>query len=313
MEDVTPSRADLKFKFEMPFDVKSGRDTGFGKVHTCGRTGLQMVDPLPDLSDIPAHYDLPKYYTHGTRHMPEVTPTIVDRVLTHLAWRVDKGKRFDPAEFKDAGKTVLDIGCGGGNFLTSFSDLGLETFGVEPDENALAQARDKGHRVFAGTAEDIPAELTDRTYDAILMNHVLEHCRDPAKALATARALLSENGVFYCEVPNAGSVYFETYGQISEMLDIPRHLYFFRRQDLERLATQAGLEITEWKSHGLTRHFSAGWKAWENSIFDRLKDAGTPTATGRRSAMGDLKLLAAGLFQPRERRYDCIGFTAKRA
>ena len=112
-------------------------------------------------------------------------------------------------------------------------------------------------------------------------------------------------------MPNAGALFFEKYREISEMLDVPRHLYFLKKANLEELADMAGLEITGWHYNGLTRHFSADWKAWENSIFDRLVEAGVTPSCGRRSVFGDLKLLANGACAAPDRRYDCIGFTAR--
>ena len=301
-------------KFEVPFDVKSGRKTAFGKVYQCNFCGLKMVNPLPDAAEIPAHYELPKYYTHGTGHIPERQPTLAERVVTHLAWRSDFGTELDPADLlepKGVRRRVLDIGCGAGNLLSSFSEMNMETTGVDPDKEARLQAEKRGHRVYSGTAEAMPEELANQKFDVVLMTHVLEHCQNPTLALENAKNFLSQDGVLYCEVPNAGSLYFETYGQISEMLDVPRHLFFFKKDDLELLADKVGLKITEWKYHGLTRHFNAPWKHWENSIFDGLVEAGAELKSSRRSIFGDLMLLSSGIFMPRKRRYDSIGFVAR--
>lgn len=316
MENKLCEHNTLAPMYEVPFDVKSGKKTRFGSINECKGCGLKLVSPSPDIADIPAHYDLPKYYTHGENHIPEVQPSFLDRVITHLAWRTDRGADLDPSDLysRHASQSkVLDIGCGAGSLLTKFANLGMETFGVDPDENARAQASGNGHHVFPGTAEAIPAALKDEKFDVVAMTHVLEHCLNPLEALQNARSLLSETGKFYCEVPNAGSAYFQTYGQISEMLDVPRHLFFFQKKDLEVLASAAGLEITGWRFHGLTRHFGASWKSWENSIFDRLQKANVETTCGRRSFFGDIKLLTSGALRPPERRYDCIGFLAHAA
>ena len=300
--------------FDMPFDVKSGRGTEFGSIHQCEICGLKLVYPLPKAEDIPAHYDLPRYYTHGADHIPETEPTFIERAMMHLAWRTDRGSMFDPSTVLrgDASNwKVLDIGCGSGDLLSSFSDMGLETFGLEPDANARSEAEKRGHRVFSGTAELIPDELRGRKFEVVTITHVLEHCLSPIDALKNAREFLAEDGVLYCEVPNAGSLYFQTYSHISEMLDVPRHLFFFRKTDLEALTNDVGLEIIKWNFHGLTRHFSASWKAWENTIFDRIEKNGHKVSCGRRSVVGDLMLLASGAFQPKERRYDSIGFLAR--
>lgn len=314
MENRFCEHVNLTAKFDVPFDVKSGKATRFGSVYQCDDCGLSLVNPRPEASEVPAHYDLPKYYTHGASHIPEVKPLFLDRLMMHLAWRTDRENPFDPSQLLEPdakGRKALDIGCGSGNLLSSFAEMGMDTFGVDPDEEARLEAEKKGHRVFPGAAESIPEELVGDKFDVITMTHVLEHCLNPAKALQNARELLSKEGAFYCEVPNAGSSYFQTYGQISEMLDVPRHLYFFRKSDLDDLASAAGLKIVRWHYRGLTRHFAASWKNWENSIYDQLVEAGVETTCERRSMIGDLKLLSTGIFKPRESRYDCIGFVAR--
>jgi 2-polyprenyl-3-methyl-5-hydroxy-6-metoxy-1,4-benzoquinol methylase len=207
----------------------------------------------------------------------------------------------------------LDIGCGSGSMLSAMSAAGLQAVGVDPDATARLEAQRNGYTVFAGTAEELPVEITGRKFDLVTMTHTLEHCLDPSLALTNARNVLSSRGIFYCEVPNAGSRYFESYGQISEMLDVPRHLYFFNKSALSAAARSAGLEITDWTFSGYTRHFLPGWKAWENSIFERLRRLNVKLVCSRRTLVGDLVLLSRSAFLPPERRYDCIGFIARRA
>ena len=302
--------------FEVPVDVKSGRETQFGKVVQCRECGLRLVSPLPTTGQIPEHYDLPSYYTHGESHIQDRPATLSDRVIMKLAWWTDRGTLFDPESDHALPKhaaTALDIGCGHGELLSRMHELDLQTFGIDPDPAARAEAGALGHKVFAGTAEDMPEDLHDQTFDMITMTHVLEHCRDPVLALRNVAERLSDHGHFYCEVPNAGALHFETYGPISEMLDIPRHLYFFEQSDLDRLFAESGLEVIRWKFHGLTRHFSPGWKAWENQIHDVLCQRGAAPQCAKRSGLGDLGLLLRGMFQAPAKRYDCIGVLARKA
>lgn len=303
-------------RFEVPIDVKANVPTRYGRVLQCSECGLGFVSPAPDPGEVEAHYRLPSYYTHGSSHLPISKASLQDRVIAHLAWRFDRGEHFDPKNVvtspKD-GMASLDIGCGSGSMLSAMAAIGLEAVGIDPDPSARLEAQKKGHTVFSGTAEALPPEIADKSFEMITITHTLEHCLDPIRALTNARNALSKGGVLYCEVPNAGSKYFELYGQISEMLDVPRHLYFFNKSALSAAAAAAGLEIIDWSYSGYTRHFLPGWKMWENSIFDRLKESGARLVCSRRTVAGDLALLASSAFLPPERRYDCIGFTARRA
>jgi len=114
-------------------------------------------------------------------------------------------------------------------------------------------------------------------------------------------------------VPNCGSVYFQSLAQVSEMLDVPRHIHFFTAASLSRLCDQAGLRITSWRYHGYTRHFGAAWRAWENRIGQMLLDKGTIRDVPRRNALSDYRLLLQSAFVSADRKYDCIGFYARAA
>jgi len=299
---------------EMPFDVKSDRDTDFGKLYWCPDCRLGFVDPLPEEEQIGAHYDLAAYYTQGGSHMPRVSPGILDRVITKAAWTFDHAENIPPLPDVLAGSArsgrALDIGCGNGKMLADLAARGFETVGVEPDPKAREVARQKGSEVHDGTAEHLPAEIAGQTFDVVVMTHVLEHCRVPDAALKNARDMLADGGVLYVEVPNCGSVYFQTHTQISEMLDIPRHLHFFTQDSLRDLCERVGLRPTDWRFQGYTPHFGAPWRAWENSIYERLKARGRAGGARPRTYWNSLQLVARTAFTSPARKYDSIGFFA---
>jgi SAM-dependent methyltransferase len=64
-----------------------------------------------------------------------------------------------------AGRTLLDLGCGSGYWLTRYAGEAAEVIGVEPDPRLLplAAGRDRRARVLRGSAEHIP--LRDQSVD----------------------------------------------------------------------------------------------------------------------------------------------------
>ncbi|MEM6906498.1 MAG: class I SAM-dependent methyltransferase, partial [Pseudomonadota bacterium] len=181
----------------IPFCVKSGRDTRFGEVLWCKRRGMGKVSPLPAPDEIAENYNLPEYYTHGTSHIPEVSPTLADKVLGKLAYLADKGitqHEFCAGLVRGRKAEVLDIGAGGGALLQKLAAAGASVTGIEPDPAARAQSEAAGLKIFPGTAEDMPDGVPEAAFDFVVMSHVLEHTRDPGKALANARAMLREGG-----------------------------------------------------------------------------------------------------------------------
>jgi SAM-dependent methyltransferase len=66
-----------------------------------------------------------------------------------------------------AGRTLLDLGCGSGYWLSGYADEAAEVIGVEPDPRLLplAAGRDPRARVLEGSAEHLP--LADQSVDVV--------------------------------------------------------------------------------------------------------------------------------------------------
>lgn len=261
----------------MPFDVKSDRDTAHGELVWCDACGMGFARRMPEPHEVAAHYDLPRYYTQGASHIPEIPPGVLDRLLIKAAWLLDRGAPVAEEEFAalvPPPGPALDIGCGGGDRLRRLAALGYDAIGVEPDPAARERARASGLEVLEGTAERLPPRAAGAGARIAILSHVLEHCLDPVAALQGARDALGPDGLLYCE--------------------------------------EAGLEIVGWRHHGFTRHFAPGWRAWENSIRRRLIERGAAPAAPSRSAATSVRLLIRALGASADEKYDCIGFLARR-
>lgn len=82
---------------------------------------------------------------------------------------------------------LLDIGCGTGNHLNFFADMGLNVTGIDSSPYMLDIARQKlGHRaeIRRGVAEDLPFD--DNTFDIATLITVLEFTENPARVIEEA-------------------------------------------------------------------------------------------------------------------------------
>jgi SAM-dependent methyltransferase len=301
---------------EIPVDVKTGRNIDTGRLVWCKDCDVGFMQRPMTAGEIGQAYDIGAYYTHGQTHMPDVPGSLAERLLVKLAYLTDRGRMMDVAwltELQPGAARILDVGCGAGDFVASLAAPGRQLYGVEPDAKAREVASGKGVTVAEGTAEAMPPEISAQTFDLVLMTHVLEHCADPGRALRNVRAVLAPGGGFYCEVPNCAALHFQTYEEISEMLDVPRHVHFFTPTSLRRLMEDAGLKVVAEVHHGHTRHYLPGWRAWENKVHRRLRESGGATHTPPRSFARDLRLLARETFAEPDRKYDCIGLFARAA
>lgn len=245
------------------------------------------------------------YYTHfaAPRHAGRMSP--LERLRVHLAWRFDDGKPLNPAEI-GAGRTVCDLGCGNGSDLRLFAEHGYRATGIDPDPKARAAAMTAGE-ILAGTAEDLPAGLAGRTFDVVLMSHVLEHCIDPTKAISNAASLLAPGGRLVVEVPNNAALGFSTFRAAWPWSDIPRHLNFFTDRSLEKLLRQRGLSVSRTSYVGYTRQFMPAWISMQKRIWSNVADEPMPSF-----GLAAWVLLFRSALAPRRRKFDSVRVQATR-
>jgi ubiquinone/menaquinone biosynthesis C-methylase UbiE len=83
---------------------------------------------------------------------------------------------------KVRGLRVLDVGCGTGNHLRLFKNLGAEVFGLDCSFAMLQKAKEKGNlKLILAEGERIPAR--DAAFDMTTAVTTLEFCGQPEKVL----------------------------------------------------------------------------------------------------------------------------------
>lgn len=104
-----------------------------------------------------------------------------------------------------ANSKVLDIGCHTGKTLAKLVKKGCEPFGIELNSWAAKEAAKKGIKV---TRADITKQLQfpDDFFDAVIIDHVLEHVFDTVGLLKEARRCLKKGGKIVVGVPNSVSL-----------------------------------------------------------------------------------------------------------
>jgi ubiquinone/menaquinone biosynthesis C-methylase UbiE len=95
------------------------------------------------------------------------------------------------ADFINGRSRVLDIGCGHGDFLKSTYEKAGETYGIDPDAEAL-EKNTFIHNKIVGTAEKMPFE--NDFFDVITSAWVLEHLDDPERVFGEIHRVLKSGG-----------------------------------------------------------------------------------------------------------------------
>lgn len=157
------------------------------------------------------------------------------------------------------GKSILDYGCGIGNFLEATKKYALsEAHGIELNDSARTTASGRGFIV-----EKNISAFADRQFDIIYMNDVIEHLRDPVASLMAVGRVLSESGLLFIITMNILGLKSRLLASRWGLIADPTHFYFFDPQSLTRTLIKAGFRKTEIKRwpvefshHGLMRKWS---------------------------------------------------------
>ena len=236
----------------------------------------------------------------------------------HLAWRFDRGvdvtSQWWKQQFGTASCSILEIGCANGQMLEELQADGHKVWGVEPDRQALVLAQQRGLDVFYGTAESLPPEVKSRQYDMIVMNHVLEHTRDPLLALRNALQLLVDGGKLVMEVPNNSCIGLKSSGIAWMHLDVPRHLYFFTPQSFRAIYEKVKFEIISTEFNGYYRQFANSWIDEERKILSLFDSMESPRMVKPKenSKAQAWNLLLKTIFAADENKYDSIRIVAQK-
>ena len=155
-----------------------------------------------------------------------------------------------------AGKTVLDVGCGGGILSEGMDERGAHVTGIDLAEKSLKVAR--LHLLESGAQVDyqnIPVEslAAERpaSFDVVTCMEMLEHVPDPQSIVRACAELVKPGGwVFFSTLNrNPKSYLFAILGAEYVLNLLPRgtHDYakFIKPSELSRYARGAGLEVND--------------------------------------------------------------------
>lgn len=288
----------------------------------CDACDLGAMVPRPAITDLVARHDLPGYYADRGANA-KVDESFLDKVRVALAWRLDRGRDiYHTASTVQAttrlptlrGLDVLDLGCGNGDLVASLLAAGARVVGVEPSPGGVATTRSKGGEVYPGTAEDFPPELATRTFDLVVMQHVLEHVVDLHATLSRVVQSLRPGGLFLCDVPNNTCISGDRAGPTWYWLDAPRHINCFTTRSLSKVLSSAGLRVQRTIHYGYTRQVAPAWMRAERLAMEHQARQGkqpNPRPDGEvPGARVAWKLFFATAFAPPHRKYDSLRVVA---
>ena len=184
------------------------------------------------------------------------------------------------------GKTVLDVGCGGGILSESMAIIGAKVTGIDLGEKALKVAQ--LHSLESGIAVDYQlisvedlAEKFPASFDVVTCLEMLEHVPDPASVVAACAKLVKPGGkVFFSTINRNPKAYlFAVIGAeyILNMLPRGTHDYtkFIKPSELAGWMRLAGLQLEHqigMSYNPITQHYWLGDDVSVNYMMQTVKE-----------------------------------------
>jgi len=167
------------------------------------------------------------------------------QLVTLVKFDIDRAVRPDAAAIKTApemsnrqivarllegaGRRVLDVGCGRGQFTRVLAEFFSDVSGVDPRPDLIAKAQDDAREAGTtvnfreGVAEDLPFDAA--AFDVVTFSNSLHHFADFAAAFGEARRVLVAGGLLHVMEPVAAGNYFEVTRLVHEEVEVRRAAY----------------------------------------------------------------------------------------
>ena len=136
----------------------------------------------------------------------------------------------------------VDIGCNDGLLLKAAHDIGIKTLGIDPAENIVQLAKDKGLDVISEYFNPEIAKQALKLFGnakVITSNNTFNHIDDLINFMEGVKELMADDGIFVVEVPQA----IEYVNKLMFDNIYHEHLSVFSVKSLKDLYAQFGMEI----------------------------------------------------------------------
>ncbi len=212
----------------------------------CPNCNFVYLSPRPTADAIGTYYEVEEYQPHQT-DARSAADVLYQRVRI---WN-NRYKRKTIEKYKKNG-SILDYGCGTGEFLLEMNVSGWETYGYEPLTKVANIARNHGLNILKSL------QNYQGGADIITLWHVLEHIHDARGIIKTLQQIMAPEAYLIIAVPNYQSFDAKIFKQNWVAFDAPRHLYHFTPETMTLFLESMNFQIVSYK----TLYFDP----WYNSL-----------------------------------------------
>jgi len=206
----------------------------------CQECGFAHLWPRPTAEELADYYARSFYETHGSPDWAEKEKA--EQPYWELEY-ADRLATFSEILQKPVGE-LLDVGCGGGWFLSYAKARGWKVLGIEPSQSMWKRAASRAP-VLMGTFPGVDVS-GHAPFDVAHVKLVMEHVSEPLEVLAAVREILRPGGIVAVQVPNDFNpvqlAAQKLLNKDSWWIVHPVHVNYFNFESLERTLRRCGFE-----------------------------------------------------------------------
>ncbi len=197
----------------------------------CPACDLVFLDPRPTRDTLEAYFQEDYDGDYGEVEASDDRQPVFQSVFHHLSL------------YRSSPGTLLDIGCGDGEFLVICRDAGWSCSGIELSKQAAMRAAQKGVTVLSPNM--LERGEWAQHFDIVTMINVLETVADPAIMLRQATVLLAPDGLVIVRATNSAfHLSMRAPARwIGSQYDQAFHWYLYSAKALTVLMEGAGLTV----------------------------------------------------------------------
>jgi len=214
--------------------------------------GFHYVDHLDPMEDVEPEIDGSALTDAEIVYIEKSLQSNPERLENQIA----AVKRHTPI----TGKKALDIGCGGGLFLSKLKAEGADVTGVELSDTRAYYAKTKhGFEVIKRTIEDDYWKSFHGAFDIVTLWDVIEHVNFPLATLQAAARMLKPGGILLIDTP-CRDAFYHRFGEFTYQISAGKfptflntmysakpfgHKQILSLAEMKNLLESAGLEVVE--------------------------------------------------------------------
>jgi 2-polyprenyl-6-hydroxyphenyl methylase/3-demethylubiquinone-9 3-methyltransferase len=163
--------------------------------------GFHFIDYLDPVEEIPPEID--------ASQLTGEEASYIETQLQANAQKFNNQANILKEHLSIKGAKVLDIGCGGGLFLSLLKQNGAEVIGIELSDSRAQYAKSKHHLEIDKhpIENDFWQGGYTNHFDAVTLWDVIEHVNYPFQALQSAANVLKQGGLLLIDTPCRDSFY----------------------------------------------------------------------------------------------------------